>query len=79
MNDDIAQVRADGDWPAVFSLPRVYPGPWTPVDSLLWGKTMGLWLSLNWRTELSRQALGQYSDQRIREVEEAFGLYSPSH
>ena len=33
------------------------PEPWQPVDSLLWGETMGLWLSLNWRTELSRQAL----------------------
>ncbi len=33
------------------------PEPWEPVDSLLWGKTMGLWLSMNWRTELSRQAL----------------------
>ena len=33
------------------------PEPWTPVDSLLWGKTMGMWLSLNWRTELSRLAL----------------------
>ena len=35
VNDDIARVRADGDWPAVFSLARVYPGPWTPVDSLV--------------------------------------------
>ncbi|MGH3155664.1 MAG: penicillin acylase family protein, partial [Streptosporangiaceae bacterium] len=35
VNDCLAQVRADGDWPAVFSLPRVYPGPWTPVDSLV--------------------------------------------
>jgi penicillin G amidase len=34
VNDDIAQVRADGDWPAVFSLAHVYPSPWTPVDSL---------------------------------------------
>jgi penicillin amidase len=33
------------------------PKQWTPVDSLLWGETMGLWLSANWRTELSRQAL----------------------
>jgi penicillin amidase len=33
------------------------PEPWEPVDSLLWGETMGLWLSLNWRTELSRLAL----------------------
>jgi penicillin G amidase len=34
------------------------PEPWQPVDSLLWGETMGLMLSLNWRTELSRYALG---------------------
>ena len=33
------------------------PELWTPIDSLLWGKTMGLWLSMNWRQELSRQAL----------------------
>ena len=33
------------------------PEPWQPVDSLLWGETMGLWLSPNWRTELSRYAL----------------------
>jgi penicillin G amidase len=33
------------------------PAPWTPVDSLLWGKTMGLYLSGNWRTELARAAL----------------------
>ena len=45
------------------------PEPWTPVDSLLWGKTMGLWLSLNWRTELSRQALaGQVPQQLIDEL-----------
>lgn len=35
VNDDIAQVRASGQWPAVFSLPGVYPDPWTPVDSLV--------------------------------------------
>ncbi len=33
------------------------PEPWTPVDSLLWGKTMAIWLSGNWRQELSRAAL----------------------
>ena len=31
------------------------PEPWTPVDCLLWGKTMGLWLSMNWRQELARR------------------------
>lgn len=35
VNDDIAAVRSAGDWPAVFGLAGVYPGPWTPVDSLV--------------------------------------------
>ncbi|HEY1914456.1 MAG TPA: penicillin acylase family protein [Streptosporangiaceae bacterium] len=35
VNDYLAQVRKDGDWPALFSLSGVYPGPWTPVDSLV--------------------------------------------
>jgi penicillin amidase len=35
VNDDIAQVRADGDWPAVFTLTGAYPKPWTPVGSLV--------------------------------------------
>src|ERR1700761_1235454 len=35
VNDDLAQVRAQGDWPAEFSLARVYPSTWTPVDSLV--------------------------------------------
>jgi penicillin amidase len=34
VNAYLAQVRADGDWPAVFSLAGVYPANWTPVDSL---------------------------------------------
>ena len=33
------------------------PEPWQAQDSLLWAKTMGLWLSMNWREELARQAL----------------------
>ncbi|HEX4830986.1 MAG TPA: penicillin acylase family protein [Trebonia sp.] len=35
VNDDIAEVRASGDWPAVFTLSGAYPGAWTPVDSLV--------------------------------------------
>jgi penicillin amidase len=35
VNDDIAQVRASGQWPALFSLSGQYPSPWTPVDSLV--------------------------------------------
>ncbi len=33
------------------------PAPWQTSDSLLWAKTMGLWLSMNWRQELARAAL----------------------
>jgi penicillin amidase len=33
------------------------PRPWTPVDSLLWGKTMALYLSDNWRMERARMIL----------------------
>lgn len=33
------------------------PEHWEAQDSLLWAKTMGLWLSMNWREELARQAL----------------------
>lgn len=32
------------------------PEPWTPADSLLWGRLMGLSLAENWRTELARLA-----------------------
>ncbi len=35
------------------------PEKWTPVDSLLWGKTMAVYLSGNWRTELARLALAR--------------------
>ncbi|MFZ6761286.1 penicillin acylase family protein [Pseudoroseomonas sp. WGS1072] len=38
-------------------LPLGAPEPWRPADSLLWAKTMGLWLSNNWRTELDRARL----------------------
>src|SRR5580704_15928459 len=30
VNARLAQVRASGQWPAVFSLAGVYPSPWTP-------------------------------------------------
>jgi penicillin amidase len=35
VNDGIDQVRASGDWPSLFTLTGQYPGPWTPVDSLV--------------------------------------------
>lgn len=43
------------------------PEPWTPVDSLLWGKTMALYLSGNWRQELARASLvSTLPPERIR-------------
>ncbi|HEY7433395.1 MAG TPA: penicillin acylase family protein [Streptosporangiaceae bacterium] len=35
VNDYLAQVRASGHWPSIFSLAGVYPQDWTPVDSLV--------------------------------------------
>ena len=45
--------RFSGPEYLVFGAPR----PWQPVDSVLWGKMMGLYLSGNWRTELARAGL----------------------
>ncbi len=34
VNDYLAQLRASGQWPALYSVAGVYPARWTPVDSL---------------------------------------------
>lgn len=36
------------------------PAPWTPLDSMLWGKLMALQLSENWHTELLRARLARH-------------------
>lgn len=43
------------------------PAPWRPSDSLLWGRTMSLWLSSNYRTELARLALQDKVPRRLLE------------
>ena len=43
-----------GALPPEFVLLRTSPEPWTPADSLVWGRLMGLQLSSNWREELLR-------------------------
>ena len=35
VNDYLAQARRTGQWPSLFGLTGVYPGPWTPTDSLV--------------------------------------------
>ena len=52
-----AYLELHGRWSAVQFAVLGRPEPWTPVDSLLWGRTMGIYLSGNWRSELSRVAL----------------------
>ncbi|BDG71971.1 penicillin acylase family protein [Roseomonas fluvialis] len=52
-----AWIAARGRFAAPEFLLLGTPDPWRPVDSLLWGKVMGLWLSGNWRTELDRARL----------------------
>lgn len=48
-----------GRLPLEFTLLGVEPEPWTPVDSLSWGKLMGLTLSLNHPSELLRRRIAE--------------------
>jgi penicillin amidase len=52
-----AYIRLRGRFAGLPFLALGRPAPWSPVDSLLWAKTMGLYLSGNWRTELARAGL----------------------
>jgi penicillin amidase len=45
------------------------PEPWEPSDCLLWAKTMGMYLSGNWRAELQRLSLqGRLPQNMIDEL-----------
>jgi len=35
VNDYLAQASSSGEWPSIYGLTGVYPGRWTPVDSLV--------------------------------------------
>ncbi len=52
-----AWIAATGRFAAPEFIALGRPEPWTPVDSLLWGKTMALYLSGNWQQELRLAAL----------------------
>ena len=52
-----AEITARGRFIAPEFLLLGPPEPWTPIDSLLWGRLMALSLGSNWRTELARLAL----------------------
>jgi len=51
--------QRDGPLPPEFLLLGYEPEPWTPVDSLVWGRLMALQLSGNWRSELLRARLAK--------------------
>ncbi len=62
-----AWIAARGRFAAPEFIPIGKPEPWTAVDSLLWGKIMGLYLSGNWRSELARAALqGHVATERLQ-------------
>ena len=69
-----AWIGARGRFAAPEFVPLGAPEPWTPVDSLLWGETLGLWLSGNWQTELARAGLAGHLPQA--EIDE---LRPPDH
>ena len=48
-----------GALPLEFVVLGYEPEPWKPVDSLIWGKLMALWLSSNRRQELLRARLAK--------------------
>lgn len=52
-----AWIDRRGRFAAPELIPFGAPEPWTPVDSLAWGKVMALYLSTNWRQEIARAAL----------------------
>ncbi|MEO5374793.1 MAG: penicillin acylase family protein [Alphaproteobacteria bacterium] len=55
--------------PPEFLALRHHPEPWTPADSLLWGRLMAMQLSGNWRDEMLRTRLARtLPDSRIAEL-----------
>jgi len=55
---------------AEFNLLRIVPDPWTPLDSLGYGKVMAWSLSVNWDSELVRlRLMGQLGPMKAAELE----------
>ncbi|MBL8674294.1 MAG: penicillin acylase family protein, partial [Rhodospirillales bacterium] len=63
-----------GSFGPEFTLLRHAPEPWTPADSLVWGKLMALSLDGNWRAELLRARVARkVGEERMREMFPATG------
>ena len=55
-----AWIAGRGRFAAPEALALGRPAPWRPADSLLWGRMLALWLSGNYRAELTRLALSAH-------------------
>ncbi|MFN3075620.1 MAG: penicillin acylase family protein [Alphaproteobacteria bacterium] len=59
----------DGMFPPEFLALGIRPEPWTPADSLVWGRLMSMTLGKNWRDELLRARLAdRLPPERIGEL-----------
>jgi len=68
----------DGPWPLEFYLLGYEPEPWTPADSLVWGRLMALQLSGNYRSELLLgQLLLQFTPEQLRQLFPAYPADAP--
>lgn len=64
--------------PPEFNLLLHKPEPWTPADSVVWGKLMALQLSSNWRGELQRLSLIQrVGAKKASEIDPAYPADGP--
>jgi penicillin amidase len=55
--------------PLEFTLLGFKPEPWTPTDTLAWGKVMSMDLGGNWESELVRQQLiSAMGEEKVREL-----------
>ncbi len=54
--------------PVEFTLLRHQPEPWSPVDTLTWGKLMGWTLALNWEQEVFRARMAALVGPEVLEL-----------
>jgi penicillin G amidase len=67
------------NWGLEFTLLRLKPEPWTPVDSLVWTKMMAWGLSTNWDTELINAALvGKLGPERAARLHAEYPAGNPT-
>lgn len=68
----------EGPWPAEFYALSYDPEPWTPADSLVWGRLMALQLSGNYSEEILRARLAQtLSPEELKQLYPAYPADAP--